>query len=795
NIIFRQIYKHILDLIYRNDSDFANFSRLDHDERINEFKRLDNLFKSFNRSKVAENVFSNYPDMGSVGFTKKSEIGTLLAETSKKRKRLPVRTLFQRVPNMIHRLKPCVMMSPQAVSQYIPNAEDESASALFDLVIFDEASQVLPEDAVTCFLRGKNVILAGDEQQLPPTRFWKQSSLDDGYYDTSDDSDRDDRDDAKDGFEGMESILGAAKGIVGFGSFAQQWLNVHYRSRNEELIAFSNHMFYENRLITFPANNKRDDWSGLKDRYLQLGRYDPGSPGKPVRNNPIEAKEIASMVIEHMRTRSESLGVVAMSVPQKNAIESEIERIRLSERDIEAKFDTNIDEPFFVKNLENVQGDERDRMILSVGYGPTVGTDKVFNRFGPINGESGTRRLNVAITRARKRLDIVHSLQASDINPTGEGGSGAQILKRFLEYSSSDNRAQYFEATPQIDPLAEPDSDFEISVAKALIDRGHKIQIQVGVSGYRIDMAIESEDGNGYDLAIECDGATYHSSASARDRDRIRQNILEGLGWTVHRVWSTSWIKNQDHEIDLIEKSLKMARSKDKSHPLNIDPEYSETMTNLSPTERSTVYEYPSQNDIETVEIQTQQYQLRIDDYFHCFLESQLTAGNEWKDLKTETNPHIKNLIVKVVSSEGPVHTDEIIDRLRVAYNLGSVRATTRERILNVIKSMVGRGEVVGDTDQFVWQESKQLKRMPRFPSTSGKIEHMYPGELESICIGLIRELLGIDRDNLITEVTRRLKFKRTGATIRKTLNKIIDNLLRNEIIDEGSDGFLREVK
>jgi len=788
DIISRQIYKYILDLIYKNDSDFENFSRLDQDERIKIFKELDDSFKLFNRNKVSEVVFSSYPDLGSVGVTSNNEIGILRSEINKKSKRLPVRTLFKRIPNVIHKLKPCVLMSPQAVSQYIPVAENESASALFDLVIFDEASQVLPEDAAPSFLRGKHVILAGDEQQLPPSSFWQRSSYDDSYYDSNDESDED-GDDAKDGFEGMESILGAAKSIIGSESFSETMLNVHYRSKNEELIAFSNHMFYKDNLITFPDNNK-DDWNGLKDVYLPNGRYVTGK-----RSNPIEAKTIASMVIDHMRTRNESLGVVAMSRPQMAAIEDEIERIRLSERDIDAKFDQNIDEPFFVKNLENVQGDERDRMIMSVGYGPTAGSNAVYNRFGPINGESGKRRLNVAITRARKRMDIVHSLQASDIKPTGEGGSGAQILKRFLEYAASDNRAQFFEATTYIDPNAEPDSDFEQSVADALRNRGHKIQIQVGVSGYRIDMAIVSEVGNGYDLAIECDGATYHSSPSARDRDRVRQNVLEGLGWTIHRVWSTSWIQNPAHEIDLIEKSLKAARSKSESQILKIDSEHSKSMTTLSPMKSSTIEEYPKQDDVERVTVQTNKYQLRIDDYIHLFLEVQLTAEGEWKDLKAESTPHIKNLILKVVSSEGPVHINEIIDRLRIAYGLGSVRTSTRQQILNIIKSMVGRGEIVRDTDQFVWQESKQLKRMPRLPSTSGKIEHMYSGELESICIGLIRELLGIDRINLITEVTRRLKFQRTGATIRKTLNKIIDNLVRKKIIDEDSDGFLRKIK
>ena len=265
------------------------------------------------------------------------------------------------------------------------------------------------------------------------------------------------------------------------------------------------------------------------------------------------------LVFEHMRTRpvGETLGVVALSRNQADLIERLVDERRILERDVDERFNERPDEPFFVKNLENVQGDERDHIIISIGYGPTLESGAVPNRFGPINIEGGERRLNVVITRARQRVDLVHSVRASDIHSQQEG---ARLLRRYLEYASNPHQA--FEAQVTVDSAAEPESPFEAAVEQALMARGYRVARQVGVAGYRIDLAILSEDGAQYDLGIECDGWAYHSAPAARDRDWLRQKVLEGLGWRIQRVWSTAWVRNPQAELARIQSALAAARAR-----------------------------------------------------------------------------------------------------------------------------------------------------------------------------------------------------------------------------------------
>jgi len=470
-----------------------------------------------------------------------------------------------------------------------------------------------------------------------------------------------------------------------------------------------------------------------------------------------------------MRTRpnNESLGVVAMSRPQQEAIQAAIDNRRLMERDLDPRFDTDLEEHFFVKNLESVQGDERDRMIMCVGYGPTEGSGAVPpNRFGPINGENGSRRINVAITRARKRFDVVHSIQASDIRSTSGGGL---ILKRFLEYAR--NPSQYFEAQQSVDVNADTESLFEEWVATALRSRGHKIQLQIGVSGYRIDLAVMSEDVDGYDLGIECDGKMWHSTPAARDRDWMRQEYLERLGWTIHRVWSTSWIRDPQGELNRIEQSLEKARSKKKLDlgKYNVEQNQGDIFKNDN-----------------VIHIESESYELIM----HKYETEDLQPQPSWKELKHETTHVLEALIRSVARTEGPVHIDQVIDRIRIAYGLGSVRTTTRQHLLDTINAAKNKNLVIGDGD-FIWSDVDQLDRNPRVTPPDGKIQHIHPRELRHVIIAKVRELESLGRETLVTEVARSLEFKRTGNTIRNVLNKTIQGLIDEKQLEEDSSGYV----
>ncbi len=540
-IVERRVVSMWLDWLYRQEPLLADFTTNSQTALRERFELLDEQMQSAARNEIRHKVFARYPTSASRDASAE-QLGTLKRELSKKRRQMPVRSLFEHIPDLLKTIKPCFLVSPLAVSQYLPIAASGSSEPQFDLVIFDEASQVFPEDAIPAILRGRQLVLAGDSKQLPPTSFFR-ASIDD------DDFDDDDPDAPTDYLADVESILDAAGGKIG-SVFAEAHLNVHYRSRDERLIRFSNHWFYDNRLLTFPSPREKGGWNGVADIYVEDALFEGGV-------NRQEAEKVAEKVFEHMRERpsDESLGVVAMSRNQADLIERIIDERRVTERDVDARFAEGGAEPFFVKNLERAQGDERDHMIVSIGYGPGK-NGRVSNNFGAINREGGGRRMNVAVTRSKMRMTVVHSLKPADIRSNSDG---ARLLRRFLEFAENPEAA--FSEDAVVDTGAEADSPFEEAVESELKRRGYRVVRQVGVSGYRVDLAILSEDGSGIDLGIECDGATYHSAPAARDRDWLRQQALEAKGWNIHRVWSTSWIRNPDAELDAIEDALGRARS------------------------------------------------------------------------------------------------------------------------------------------------------------------------------------------------------------------------------------------
>ena len=421
---------------YGQDDIIGNFASVDHENVRKEFRRLDEGFPRAVRSDIRERMFRRYEQVaGSWG------MGRLNRELTKKRRQKSVRALMRDIPECIKDLKPCFLMSPLAVSQYLshtgaPVSKQDGQgteidqnelpfvlSAAFDVVVFDEASQVFPEDAIPALLHGKQVIIAGDRQQLPPSNFWNRSRDTDDEID--DDADNDVDDDGS--LVGIDSILDLA--VQSRNSlFHERSLDTHYRSRHEDLIRFSNHLFYGGRLLTFPSPGTRDEWQGVHRHFMTNALYESGGS----RTNPEEAQRVADLVMEHARTRPDkSLGVAALSRPQADRIQRLVRDRRLAESELEEFFAESGPEPFFVKNLENVQGDERDRIIISIGYGPTTKGGPTPNRFGPINAEGGQRRLNVLVTRARERMDVIHSIDPAHIISDAEGAS---VLRRFLEY-------------------------------------------------------------------------------------------------------------------------------------------------------------------------------------------------------------------------------------------------------------------------------------------------------------------------------------------------------------------------
>src|SRR5215203_4290548 len=421
------------------------------------------------------------------------------------------------------------MMSPLSIANFLePNAVD------FDLVVFDEASQVRPVEALGAIARGKQVVVVGDSKQLPPTSFF------DRLVNTEEIDE-----------ENLTADLESVLGLFSAQGAPERMLRWHYRSRHESLITVSNHEFYEDRLVIFPSPDRGREDTGLVYHHLPNATYDRGG----TRSNVGEAKRVAEAVMEHARNRPQmSLGVAAFSTAQMQAIEDQLEILRRADPSCEAFFTAHPFEPFFIKNLENVQGDERDAIFISVGYGRTpVGTLPM--SFGPLNQDGGERRLNVLITRARRVCEVFTNLTADDIDLGRSGSRGVRALKTFLQYAK--------EGVLDV-PVAtgrEPDSPFEESVLSALQAAGYRVETQVGSAGFFIDLAVVDPERPGrYLLGVECDGATYHSARSARDRDRLRQEVLERLGWRIHRIWSTDWFRNPERELRRLVEAIEEAK-------------------------------------------------------------------------------------------------------------------------------------------------------------------------------------------------------------------------------------------
>lgn len=498
----------------------ARLSGLDQDDLCRRFRQLDRDILRLNCQALADELLSR-PVPAGVSRGKKAEYtdkGLLRNEVGKSSRHIPLRDLMQRAGTAIQALKPCFMMSPLSIAQYIP-----PGTVAFDLVIIDEASQMKPEEAIGAIARAKRAVIVGDPMQLPPTSFFERNL--EGL--------EDDREDAE--AVANESILDLALATYR----PARTLRWHYRSRHGSLIAFSNRDFYDDQLIVFPSPDDRSPDRGVHLRHVG-GVYEAGT-------NLTEVKAIVAAAIDHMHRRpGQSLGLVALNQTQRELILEEMERVAARDDSAVAYMANWAEtlEPFVVKNLENVQGDERDCIFISTVYGPDR-NGHVMQRFGPINARNGHRRLNVLFSRAKVQTVVFTSMHANEIRIEPRSSRGVHALRGYLEFA----------ATGVLDSGhsggREPDSDFEICVAQQIRAMGCEAVAQVGVAGYFIDIGVKHPSyPNGYVLGIECDGATYHSGRVARDRDRLRQEVLEARGWTIHRIWSTDWFRNPNREIE-----------------------------------------------------------------------------------------------------------------------------------------------------------------------------------------------------------------------------------------------------
>jgi very-short-patch-repair endonuclease/DNA polymerase III delta prime subunit len=713
-----------------------------HELDISQFRDLDRTLLKRNRIKLAFQHWENLPSSTGGG-----QLGVLKREFEKKARHLPIRQLMTRAGRAIQAIKPVFMMSPLSIASYLP-----PGSVSFDLVVFDEASQVKPVDALGAIARGKQLVVVGDSKQLPPTRFF-DVMIGDG----DDDGDEEVESVTAD----LESILGL---IVSQGAL-QRMLRWHYRSRHESLIAVSNHEFYNDKLVIFPSPHSERDQLGLIFRYLPDTVYDRGK----TRTNPLEAKAVAEAVLEHARRRPDlTLGVAAFSSAQTQAILDHLELLRRRDPTCEDFFNQHPHEPFFVKNLESVQGDERDVIFISIGYGKTA-EGYVAHNFGPLNGEGGERRLNVLITRARLRCEVFTNLRHDDIDLTRTQSRGVAALKTFLKYAE----------TGVLDvprPTGgEADSPFEEAVRQAIESHGYQLHPQVGSGGFFIDLAVvDPEQPGRYLLGIECDGATYHRSRSARDRDRLRQQVLEGLGWRIHRIWSTDWFTYPDRELRKVLAAIEQAKAAKNT---------SAAVTETKPEPSGKAIDIPVQraesNEVSASIPSVLDYRLAN---FSLSLEND----------ELQQIPIAKRVewVKEVVEYESPVHREEVARRIVEAAGIKRLGNRIQGAIDQAIETAVRNGQICRRS-QWLWSPhmtTAGVRSRAKLPANMRKLDRIAPEEIEQAILLVARESYGIERDVLPVAVCEKLGFGRITEEMRNTVLAILQEAINNGIIKETAD-------
>lgn len=502
-----------LPMVLDGDPVLREFRRFQHENSIAEFREIDDLVRTHATAHVIGALAHNLPPVQSV--PRNSELGLLRYQMELQRPSQSIRDMIGKMPETFSKLAPCMLMSPLSIAQYLPPNQD-----LFDVVIFDEASQITTWDAVGAIARGRQTIIVGDPKQLPPTNFFGSN---------------DDDEDVADHERDMESILDEAK-ASGIPVRDLRW---HYRSRSESLIAFSNSHYYQNRLVTFPSPQVDD--RAVRLRKVPSGVYDRGKS----RTNRIEAQAVADEAVARMQAWLDlpeksrpTLGIITFNAQQQSLILDLLDVARRDEPALEWFFADERVEATIVKNLENVQGDERDVILFSITFWKDA-AGKLTMDFGALNRDGGERRLNVAVTRARQEFIVFSGFTADQIDPTRTKALAVHHLKTFLDYAERGAIALPAQTAGSVGGFESP---FEEAVAAQLEHRGWQIVPQVGISGFRIDLGVRHPDLPGAYLAgVECDGASYHSAATARDRDKVREQVLTGLGWNMLRVWSTDW--------------------------------------------------------------------------------------------------------------------------------------------------------------------------------------------------------------------------------------------------------------
>lgn len=719
---------------------------------VETFQQLDKDRARLLADSIRATHLTNIPS-GSLG-----QMGIIRGEAAKRRAHLPIRKLMSRAGQTVQKIKPIFLMSPISVAQFIPPSEME-----FDLLVIDEASQVRPEDALGVIARAKQIVVVGDIKQLPPTSFFSRLVSGDDNEDVEDDTTEPTALQGAARVSEMESVLTLceARGV------SSRMLRWHYRSKHHSLIEVSNAEFYRD-LVLPPSPLEKQGESGLVFRRVQ-GAYDRG--GK--RTNALEAKAIVDALTAHAKANPDmSIGVATFSSAQRDAIANQIDEARRMSEVLDAFIrDMEHTDEVFIKSIENVQGDERDVIFVSVGYGPRNAGGRLESMaFGPIATEGGERRLNVLFTRARHRCEVFVSFDPGDIDLNRARSEGVRVFKRYLTYA----------ATGVLDQPRETgedhDSPFEADVALAIRNLGYVVEAQVGSTGFKIDLAVRHPQQHGrFMLAVECDGATYHGALWARERDRLRQSILEGMGWTFHRIWSSDWFYRRAAEIARLKAVLEKAASEDGRKPPAKSPEppgRSATNSGYEPESTGTSSS-PVATSIRPA---------------YTVAKFAVNASQEPHMVNVRTMAEIVGRIVEI---EGPVHKVEAARRVSQLFG----KERTGDRIRNAVwrageYQTRQASSMIADGDFWLTPSQKDqpiVRNRSGAPLSVQAADMLPPTEIAAAIREVFEENGPVSREELLIGVGRAFGFQRSGPEFKSVVEAQLENLrVRDQVSIEG---------
>lgn len=728
-------YEAVLAEMVRCDPPLSAFDGHQQTQLVESFANLDRERMRLARIEAIRTHHSRIPKRGGAA----GPTAVLAREMERRRGHMAIRQLMQRCGPAIQALKPVFMMSPLSVAQFLP-----PGALSFDMLVIDEASQVQPVDALGAIARAKQLVIVGDERQLPPTRFFSRML---GEVADNDDDGAQAAD--------VESILGLCRAQ----GLPERMLRWHYRSRHQSLIAVSNSQFYENKLFIVPSPYTSEAGVGLRFHHLPEAVYDRGKTA----SNPKEARAVALAVIEHAKnTPNLSLGVATFSTQQRRAIVDALELLRRQHPETEGFFSGRPDEPFFVKSLENIQGDERDVIFISVGYGRDINGQVTMN-FGPVSKEGGERRLNVLISRAKSRCEIFSSITDEDIDLERGRGKGTAALKLFLRYART---GQLYIASSE---RSKDKSVFMEEVATALRSRGYDLHTDVGIAGFFVDIAVANPEKPGrYILGIECDGESYRDARSARDRDRLRESALRDKGWQVYRIWSTDWFRRPQAELDKLIAAVEAAK-------LEPDPFIDEQAARR----RAVPVDFQTVDRGEFVEVGL--VSVENVDSAEPYEEANFHVPRSQYELHLVPVGRMASIVQQVVEVEGPIHRAEVVARVRSLWGLQRAGGRIQGAVEAGIEAAIAQATIAPVDGDFLTTPGRKPKVRDRSNVQSLSLrrpDYLPPSEIDQALLDIVTENLGATIDELVLFVSRRLGYRSTSAQLRAGIEDRVTALI-----------------